>query len=364
MNRAPTIQFLTSPASRKRRHDEISDSESPRPTPDQPSPAGNSQSSVPQLPPLPTIRRPRDGYDDRRPIMSTGLPPPPPSYMPRRPQRNVIDLTEEDHGVLRPPHTPEDRPPERSQTGATRPPRFGRNIMADVVDLEQGPTTSIQQSSPDVQWLGSISREAGSRSVNPAAIFPQYDGPSRPMLSDDARFLPSSDSRPRQPPTHRPLPNSLPSEVAWRARDLFGAFHQAMRPFWIGERPSQGIDLTHLDVTFVGLDRFEPQRTPASPKYEAPPAPSKGFTRAVGKDDVVVCPNCDHELGSGDEPLRRQIWVARPCGHVYCGLCATNRAVSRGKKATPVKTKPFAKCVVAGCGKPVSSPKTMIQVYL
>jgi hypothetical protein len=44
--------------------------------------------------------------------------------------------------------------------------------------------------------------------------------------------------------------------------------------------------------------------------------PAEGFTRIAKEDEIVVCPNCDHELGTGDDPVKRQIWVAKPCGHV------------------------------------------------
>ena len=89
---------------------------------------------------------------------------------------------------------------------------------------------------------------------------------------------------------------------------------------WIGDGPAGAIDLTinldvdgplGLDYQLTGLTR---QRTPAN-AYKPPSPPPEGFTRNVAEDDVVVCPNCDMELGTGDE-TKQQIWVVKQCGHV------------------------------------------------
>jgi len=57
-----------------------------------------------------------------------------------------------------------------------------------------------------------------------------------------------------------------------------------------------------------------------SPPYKAPPAAAEGFTRKVEEDDVVVCVNCGEELGAGDVEVKRQVWVAKACGHVCKSL--------------------------------------------
>jgi hypothetical protein len=43
-----------------------------------------------------------------------------------------------------------------------------------------------------------------------------------------------------------------------------------------------------------------------------------------------------------------------------------NRSVKRSSKGKEkyARTKPFKECVVEGCGKKVTNPKHMIQVYL
>lgn len=63
--------------------------------------------------------------------------------------------------------------------------------------------------------------------------------------------------------------------------------------------------------------------------------------------------------GVGDSP-RQRIWIAKKCGK-----CTTGRAMSRQKLITPFSafktTKPFSRCKVVGCEKPVSQSKSMIQ---
>ncbi|KAI5305816.1 hypothetical protein KEM55_008833 [Ascosphaera atra] len=103
-----------------------------------------------------------------------------------------------------------------------------------------------------------------------------------------------------------------------------------------------------------------------TPVYVPPEAAPEGFTRTVRESEVVVCPNCGHELGTdAEDEVQKQIWVVKQCGHVYCGLCARNRAQKNRRRGAPaVKTKPFSKCVVEGCEKNVTQPSTMLQVYL
>ncbi|PGH27670.1 hypothetical protein AJ80_00685 [Polytolypa hystricis UAMH7299] len=389
MNPESRIDFMAAPQSRKRPHREISESRSLSPWEQYPQPSSSNNttthnhfsSSRPILPPLPHMRFPGDGFDFRRPIMST----PHGREASASRQEDVIDLTNE------PDHSP--LPPQQStqRSRPTRPPRFGRNIMAeDIVDLED--TDSMQNhapSSPEVQFLGSTSRAPD---------------PSRPQSSTRQRHqerLPhvgiagSSLYDMLQRLRHEALPvyrEERPREYnAFRDREqatttrrrrpmpfpLPLSFPQALDTFILGETPDQGIDLTidldndnmvpvQLDYTTTGFGS-DVRRRPASPAYEPPPAAPEGFTRTVKEDEMVVCPNCDHELGTGED-IRSQIWVAKPCGHVYCGLCTKHRAVSKGKRAerppgSPT-TKPFSRCVVADCGKSVSQPKAMFQLYL
>lgn len=57
-------------------------------------------------------------------------------------------------------------------------------------------------------------------------------------------------------------------------------------------------------------------RQPAPPTYDPPSPPRPGFTRAPKEDDILVCPNCEGELGVGNSEIKKQVWVIKRCGHV------------------------------------------------
>ncbi|KAL1987336.1 hypothetical protein VTN96DRAFT_4052 [Rasamsonia emersonii] len=366
MNDDPGVQFLAA-RSRKRSHREMSDShhgsQSSWPQHGEPSSSSSAAPREPHrlaLPPLPQMRYPGDGYDYRRPVMSSSSQ-----------TENVIDLTNEP-----------DSPPQPTRNNGLshrprnhRPPRFGRNIMADVVDLEEEPDPAPPPprrddppSSPEVQFVRATVRpQRPQRPQNVASRARSFMG--RSSLFDMLRLRPSrfgsNDMISGEEAFRR--------EVAMRARDL-ATRHQpphGVDTLWIDDgHGGEGVDLTidvDMDVPF-GMDYQVPgfamgNRSRPPQSYKPPSPPPEGFTRTAHEDDVVVCPNCDHELGTGDE-IKQQIWVAKPCGHVYCGECAKNRA--RGKKAqsSQTKTKHFSRCRVPGCDKPVSAPKAMFQIYL
>lgn len=127
-----------------------------------------------------------------------------------------------------------------------------------------------------------------------------------------------------------------------------------------------------LDYAAVGFQLGlpdEPPARPATPPYEAPPPPPAGFTRSPTEDEEVVCPNCGDELAQGETEEKRQVWVIKGCGHVYCGTCIANRTRRRSDKAKGkakegvVLPKPFAQCVVEGCGNKIT-PKKPLQVFI
>ncbi|GAD93208.1 conserved hypothetical protein [Paecilomyces variotii No. 5] len=312
-----------------------------------------SSSSTPQhrltLPPLPQTRFPGDGFDYRRPVMSS-------------PQQaeDVIDLTNE----------PDSPPSGRSRHqgsgrpgGSSRPPRFGRNIMADVVDLEEEPEPSAEEeppSSPEVQFVR-------------ATVRPQPPPRARSGFMGRSSLLDIMRLRSSRLPALLSREEAFRHEVALRARSLARPVPHGVDTFWIGDAPNEGIDLTiDLDVDvplgmnyhLAGFTVENPSRP--VPSYKPPTPPPEGFTRSAQEDEMVVCPNCGDELGIGDD-TKQQIWVAKPCGHVYCGACAKNRSLSKSKKtshSSHTKTKPFSKCQVEDCGKPVSAPKAMFQIYM
>lgn len=114
-----------------------------------------------------------------------------------------------------------------------------------------------------------------------------------------------------------------------------------------------------LDFTQVGFDLQSPPREsarPTSPRYEVPKLPMKGFTRSPKEDDTIVCPSCDVELGASKDPIQKQIWVIRQCGHTYCGACVNGRV---GKKRI------LSKCVCNGCTSMIRSGRScMFMLYI
>ncbi len=150
-------------------------------------------------------------------------------------------------------------------------------------------------------------------------------------------------------------------------------------------------DYTRPAFAVGGFIDGEASATPdrrTTPPYKPPPAAQEGFTRKIEEEDVVVCVHCEEELGVGDSEVKRQVWVAKNCGHVwkslpgsgfhkltvalqgYCGECATNRHITRGankreKRATnQQKVSPFKTCRALDCERPVSQKTSMVQVYL
>lgn len=74
-----------------------------------------------------------------------------------------------------------------------------------------------------------------------------------------------------------------------------------------------------LDFELVGFEIGLPgvrDPDPPPPTYDAPPQAPEGFTRSPQEEDVLVCPNCDDELCSGDDEVKKQVWLVKACGHV------------------------------------------------
>lgn len=301
---------------------------------------------------LPHIRTSRDGYDLRSP-----------AHRPAQ-QEAVIDLTEETEAS---PQRALPRDAESGNSNSGRLPRFGRNILGNdilenIVDLEDGedeiagiPTQDLS-SSPEVQFVGSTTRRQPlpSRALNlPSIHRPSSTLPNPRRQTNESSmfsFLSSVPGLLRNIPRRYPPPE-IDSFLLGSNLGIAESFN----------------DLSQLNYEFPSFSMgSSSQQGPPSRRNEyKPPSPApEGFTRTLGEEDVAVCPNCYWELGTG-EGKKQEIWVAKPCGHVYCGECSDNRSLSRAKKAQgPLKTKPFSKCQVLDCGKSVSAPTSMIHIYL
>ncbi|THC92235.1 hypothetical protein EYZ11_008296 [Aspergillus tanneri] len=183
--------------------------------------------------------------------------------------------------------------------------------MTEVVDLEEESDPSIQNdppSSPEVQFVGSSVRSQPPRDLG--------------FGSSLLHMFHLPDPRIR----HVSNRNVVRQELARRAR----ARRMNQRPhdvdtFLLGG-PGTAVDFAinldgdgplHLDFPLQDfpLQGLTPDRGPPPSSYKPPSPAPEGFTRTAGEDDVVCCPNCDAELGTGDE-TKQQIWVAKQCGHV------------------------------------------------
>ncbi|KAI5811030.1 hypothetical protein DFH27DRAFT_520499 [Peziza echinospora] len=98
-------------------------------------------------------------------------------------------------------------------------------------------------------------------------------------------------------------------------------------------------------------------------EYKLPPPAKEGFTRTPQKDDILVCPGCDYELGTdnGDE-VQGTVWLGK-CGHCYCGKCAAeirnSRRHARGAAPTGAHS---GSCTV--CKTKLRGAKALWEVFL
>ncbi|RJE26135.1 hypothetical protein PHISCL_01485 [Aspergillus sclerotialis] len=277
------VQFLTA-RPRKRPHHRMSGSHyrsrSPWSQEGEPS-SSRRRPRSPQPPPSsPPARYPGDGLDFRRPAMSS-----------TNQQEPVIDLTNE-------PDSSPQRPQRRRRSGDSaspnaRPPRFGRDILqepdvVDLVDEPESPEIIDPPGSPEVQFVGATSRprrfDLRSGVIDMMRRAARFGGDyyrGDHIWSD--RYL-------------RNLPPPLDVET-----------------LLIGEGAGRGID---VELNFGTVSPVaQPEPGPPRDSYKPPSPAPEGFTRSIGEDEVVVCPNCDVELGTGDG-VKQQIFVAKKCGHV------------------------------------------------
>ncbi|KAJ5802764.1 uncharacterized protein N7503_005214 [Penicillium pulvis] len=322
-------------------------------------------------PPLPPARHPRHGFDFRRPVGTQA--------------QNPIDLTDEPDS---PPQRFLPRSPDTRTSHPARLPRFGRSILElpgalpEVIDLDDEPDAPAQPPPRYTEISDRIADGVDLSIFQPGerlwGILPRFDGSWGHLIR-----------RHRQPVQDASVPSSNPPSgysynaygmvpqpnIAGPSRPRIRRFRPDTEPIYLGSSPVEtvvldaGPDDLILDYGSASFemqqqhtDRAEARRREA---YKAPSPPPEGFTRTLGEDDIAICPNCSCELGAGDGK-KEEVWVAKPCGHVYCGECADNRSKSKAKKKAnaPERSKPFSKCKVADCGKSVSAPTAMFHLYL
>lgn len=240
------------------------------------------------------------------------------THSPQNEAQNVIDLTQEPpspvfapqsnvHPLNRrrsPPLPPPPAPAPRAQRG----PRYER----DIIDAEV-PAMDLRESSPEVQFIRARPR---SRSAS---------GPSRIPTADTSRVRPNFRLFPVGPADRGHGSGTTLLGVSRFLPDI-GAFtmgrnHRARDELvQIDDWHLGGFEAPELNFDLQGFNLEQPSRPvdqpPRLPIYDAPPPPRAGFTRELKEDDLLICANCDDELGAGEEDVKRQVWIVKACGHV------------------------------------------------
>ena len=230
--------------------------------------------------------------------------------------QNVIDLTEEPPSPVFAPRSnvhPLNRrrsPAPRAQRG----PRYEREIIDAEAERERpAPAVNPRESSPEVQFIRARPRSHSA--------------------SGHSHRTPNHASR--APANPRPHPAAPPDQVRGRALAIpslarfmpdIGAimsgrtFQPQDELVQIDDWPLGSFDPPDLNFGLQGFNLEQPSRPVDQPirlpTYDAPPAPRAGFTRDLKEEDLLICPNCDDELGVADEEIKRQVWIVKPCGHV------------------------------------------------
>jgi len=331
-----------------------------------------------QLPgnPPPPRRYPGDGFDFRRPANTT------------MPTAAVIDLTSDTEP------SPETRrmPPPPATTRASRGPRFDR----DIIDLSDDPPaaqhstsrnmarSNPQPESPEIQFMGTRQLPAPRRRPEPE---PMLDIVNLDIdMDDDFEVLGETtrNNGGRRGGNQGQRAYGTQAAVGGLARFLPQLFRETVgrvhpggpglirpvAPRRFQQRPTfqnytpGNFAVPQMDFNQVAFDLGGERDEAPDPTYEAPPPAPEGFTRSPRDDEMLVCPNCDDELCTGATDRKKQVWVIKGCGHVYCGECTYNRHKSKRKGKEPINAKVFKECQVEGCGKKCSAPSQMVQLFL
>ena len=265
------------------------------------------------------LRFPGDGFDFRRPAMS-------------RPPQDIIDLTSDSSPLQHRANLDLDTVLISTSSRAPRSPRFPQ----DIIDLEEQEDASsiaaVRNGSPEIEFVSSrplppvarnrsqsSGRHRGRRNAesNHNTRPPQShrDRPT-PAWLDLGRQVARVQQSLRNPPLlhpfnallHRDVSSQTPPRNQFPDVDVDTIFvntgHNMVLP---GE----------LDFSTQGFLMGDvPRPPPPPPTYDAPSAPREGFTRSPREEDVLICPNCEEELGTGDNESKRQVWVIKSCGHV------------------------------------------------
>ncbi|KAI4189892.1 MAG: hypothetical protein L6R41_001151 [Letrouitia leprolyta] len=267
---------------------------------------------------LPNFRFPGDGFDFRRPAPQSAAP-------------GVIDLTD-------------DNSPSEIQSRVhrnERPSVFSRipstsdthRRITDFIDLDEentGTSSNNISQSPDLELL-----EVRSLRSQPASDAEQIRRPEarhhrpnlRPPSSSHASHHPFAVGAVdgwgalRQHAQGRERQRQFHQQTARHFHQLLHSNHPHSTADVLLRHEGRDIILPgELDFVTQGFrmgeDSGPRQAQPPLPTYDAPSPPRSGFTRSPKEEDILVCPNCEDELGLGKDDVKRQVWVIKACGHV------------------------------------------------
>ena len=233
--------------------------------------------------------------------------------------QHVIDLTDDTSSPVASQTAPPTITHPEGQRSAQRPPRFDRDIIS--IDDQDDEAVDLREDSPEIQFLTSRPR---SRSLSTTRQ-PRHQSTLR-----QRRHTPAARSPIRPQVSLRisgaPMEAHAQQNAAWflhpftaRVNAHSARTHEDELIEWENFPGGNFDPPAHLDYLASAFDLDEPARRQPQPRLPTynPPAPAQeGFTRTPKEDDVLVCPNCDDELGLGEDDVKRQVWVVKACGHV------------------------------------------------
>lgn len=302
----------------------------------------------------------RRGFDFRTPIFSATPPPDNDMASDTEPQQglsawtevpqsntnppDVIDLTAETDSPPQPTSSLRTRPrvrrrstPSRARQPRRRGPRYDRDILIEYVDLldddQQGSsrtTDAIADSdeNSEVEFLSARTRtpppappvaeriDLSNDERASMGIVPDFIRMVNQRLGWNTNAWRTDGLQPPPAAAQEPIRTA----AARMIRPLGGFATRFSQPdihFGVGETVNNmGGMPGPMDYEQQGFQLTNVVQRPQASDYKAPDPLPKGFTRIAKDEDVVVCPNCGNELGIGQKLLKRQVWVARACGHV------------------------------------------------
>lgn len=316
-----------------------------------------------------------------------------------QPTPAVIDLTEEPDSPPQPRSRPGSTARRTTSTRASRLPRFSRDVidleddsepyeaddetqtafdhaMGDLEDLTNEPDSPevevlysqrASQAPPrnqGVGWHASLPRPQGSGQSSTWSRAPSNSGMLDTIRSlfwmneGEARVLTSEQGQRHRVPVrvrrHSPHPLALgvPRPNFLNNGPTVDEFNENFRIPDMLDFETAAFHV-HRDVT----------APPSLPLYDAPPMARPGYTRSAAENDVIVCPNCNDELGIGDDELKRSVWVIKKCGHVSLPISLIpnpSRSKSRVHGIIPL-SRPVLPALTTPSGSAVSAPSLLVS---